>query len=70
MKLSDKIDLLLDFSDDIHSSDPQRAILYAKKALNIAIKNRDELRCLNSYVILSYIHWSLSQFDSAFKYTI
>ncbi len=69
MKLSERIDLLLDFSEDMHSSDPQRAIQYAKKALNIASKNRDEKRILNSYIILSYTHWSLSQFDSAFKYS-
>jgi len=66
--ITEKTVILLELSSELKNSNPQKALLYAKKALELARKIDDNSKIVNSYIALAQIFWNISDFKKAMIY--
>jgi len=64
----EKISVLLELASELKNSKPQKALLYAGKARELAMKNGDDAKTVQSYIALAQIFWNISDFKKAMKY--
>ncbi len=65
---TEKVDVLLELSSELKNSEPQKAMLYAQKALDLSEKYHDDHGIVNAYIRLAQINWNVSDFKKAMEY--
>ncbi|NPD43976.1 tetratricopeptide repeat protein [Lentimicrobium sp. S6] len=63
-----KCDILLNITDLIISSEPDKALDYAQKSLVLSRENEDSHREIKAYLQLAEIYWSKTDFKTSLEY--
>jgi len=64
----DKVEILLDISNEFKNNDPDKALNYAQEAYDISEEANYEKGILNSMIILAEIHWNISEYKASMDF--
>jgi len=63
-----KIEILLNLSNEFKNNKPEKALVYAEDAYNLSETENYTNGILNSIIVKAYIYWSITDFKKAMEY--
>ena len=69
-KTNDKVDILLNLSNELKNNDPDKALNYAQEAYGLSEEADYEKGILNSMIRLAQIYWMITDFKTAMDFAM